>query len=61
MNELLELMKKYTLFEKVVIITGASSGIGEHLALRFAEQGAWLALAARNKERLKEVTTKCQQ
>lgn len=29
-----------TLKDKVVIITGSSSGIGQHLALRFAQEGA---------------------
>jgi short-subunit dehydrogenase len=54
-------MKKQTFLENVIIITGASSGIGRHLALRFAEQGAWLALASRNAEKLEEVSKQCQQ
>jgi short-subunit dehydrogenase len=54
-------MNKQTFFENVIIITGASSGIGQHLALHFAEQGAWLALAARNIENLKEVSRQCHQ
>jgi short-subunit dehydrogenase len=54
-------MNKQAFFENVIIITGASSGIGQHLALRLAEQGAWLVLAARNVEHLEEVSKKCQQ
>lgn len=40
--------------DKVVVITGASSGIGRALALEFAGSGAKLAIAARNETRLKE-------
>jgi short-subunit dehydrogenase len=54
-------MNKQPFLENVIIITGASSGIGEHLALRFAEQGAWLSLAARNVEHLEEVSKQCNQ
>jgi NADP-dependent 3-hydroxy acid dehydrogenase YdfG len=54
-------MNKQTILGNVIIITGASSGIGQHLALRFAEQGAWLALAARNVEHLEEVSKQCHQ
>ena len=50
-----------TFSEKSVIVTGASSGIGKALALRLAEEGAWLALAARNAQRLDSVAGECQQ
>ncbi|KAI3435267.1 uncharacterized protein J3R85_006182 [Psidium guajava] len=40
---------------KVVLITGASSGIGEHLAYSYAKRGACLALVARRENRLRDV------
>jgi short-subunit dehydrogenase len=42
---------------KLVIVTGASSGIGKACAIRFAQKGANIVLAARSAERLKEVAT----
>jgi short-subunit dehydrogenase len=41
---------------KVVWITGASSGIGKELAIQLAEVGAHLILSARNKEALQELS-----
>ena len=43
----------YALRDKIIFITGASSGIGESCARAFAQQGARLILAARRIERLK--------
>lgn len=40
---------------KVVIVTGASSGIGLETALAFARDGARVVLAARNETKLREV------
>ncbi|RUT73418.1 SDR family oxidoreductase [Ancylomarina longa] len=44
---------------KVVWITGASSGIGEALAYAFANEGAFLILSARNNDKLQQVKAKC--
>lgn len=41
--------------DKTVLITGASSGIGKAFALKVAEDGGTLILAARNLEKLNEV------
>ncbi len=41
--------------DKVIWITGASSGIGEALALQLAQQGARLILSARREKELKRV------
>ena len=45
------------LSEQVVVITGASSGIGRETALHFARHGARLALVARNREALDEAAS----
>jgi short-subunit dehydrogenase len=47
--------------DNAIILTGASSGIGRALALQLAEQGALLALAARDADRLNEVAAECRQ
>jgi hypothetical protein len=43
---------------KVVVITGASSGIGEAAAEKFAKKGANIVLIARRKDKLEEVEKK---
>jgi meso-butanediol dehydrogenase/(S,S)-butanediol dehydrogenase/diacetyl reductase len=48
-------MNRFT--EKVVIVTGASSGIGAATAKRFAAEGALVVLAARSKEKLEKIAS----
>lgn len=43
----------------VVLITGASSGLGRQLAIKYAAKGAQLMLTARNEAALKEVVEEC--
>jgi len=45
----------------VVLVTGASSGIGRQVALDFAARGATLALVARRAARLEEVAAACRE
>ena len=45
---------------KIIWITGASSGIGEALALEFAVPGNELILSSRNTDALNNVATKCE-
>lgn len=46
---------------KVIIVTGGSSGIGEACALEFAKRGAKVVIAARNTDKLKGVAAKIEQ
>lgn len=52
-------MNAQTFKDNVVIITGASSGIGRAVALQLADQGAWLSLAARDADRLEATANDC--
>lgn len=45
---------------KVVLITGASSGIGAATAIHFAKAGAYLSLTGRNQDNLLKVATECE-
>lgn len=44
---------------KVIVVTGASSGIGRETALRYADMGARLALGARSEDALARVADEC--
>ena len=44
-----------------IFITGASSGIGEALAIEYAKRGAILGLCARRTEKLNDVANKCKE
>lgn len=45
--------------DKVVLVTGGSSGIGAAIAIKFAEEGAKVAIVGRNQEKLNDVAKKC--
>lgn len=46
---------------KVVLITGASAGIGAETAVQFARLGASLSLTGRNEQNLEAVAKRCDQ
>lgn len=46
------------LADKVTVITGASSGIGAAIAVRFAQEGSRVVLAARRREKLEAVAAR---
>lgn len=52
-------MKSDVFRDQVVIVTGASAGIGKSLALKLASQGAKITIAARRAERLEDVAVEC--
>ncbi len=52
-------MAKNAAFPRNILITGASSGLGEALALHYAAPDVFLALSGRNEERLLNVAAAC--
>jgi short-subunit dehydrogenase len=52
-------MEKQDLRSKVIVITGASSGLGRGAALELAKQGGHLILAARRGDLLEELAQEC--
>ncbi|MBA2606677.1 MAG: SDR family NAD(P)-dependent oxidoreductase [Acidobacteria bacterium] len=46
---------------KIIFLTGASSGIGEALALELSKRGAILGLLARREELLRKIAGECEQ
>jgi len=54
-------MARFEFQNKVIIITGASRGIGRELAHQLAREGACLVLAARDVQSLEIVKTECEE
>jgi NAD(P)-dependent dehydrogenase (short-subunit alcohol dehydrogenase family) len=52
------IMNSFSLDGKVVLITGASSGIGRACAIRISEAGGAVIITGRNRERLNETRSK---
>ena len=50
-----------TFKNNITLITGASTGIGEELAYRLADQGAYLVLTARREAELERVATRARE
>ncbi|RWS21790.1 short-chain dehydrogenease/reductase-like protein [Leptotrombidium deliense] len=52
---------KYDFKNKVVLVTGSSSGIGEECVCQFSLFGAKVVITGRNESRIKSVAEKCEQ
>ena len=51
----------FSLENKVILVTGASSGIGRQCAIDCSKMGARVVLVARNEERLKQTLEQCEE
>lgn len=51
----------FSLQDKVIIVTGASSGIGAQCAIDCSKMGAKVVLVARNEERLRQTLSQCEE
>lgn len=51
----------FTLTGKTILVSGASSGIGKAIAIECSKMGANVILTARNKERLEETLSQCEE
>ena len=51
---------KYDFSDKTAVVTGAASGIGEGIALAFAESGASVAILDINMEKGQETAAACE-
>ncbi|HCS58173.1 MAG TPA: KR domain-containing protein [Gordonia polyisoprenivorans] len=54
----MSVLDMFSLTDKVVVVTGASSGLGVSFAIAFAEAGADVVLAARRTDRLADTAAK---
>lgn len=54
-DRLSDIGKRFSLKDKVAVVTGAGSGIGKHVAIVLAEAGAKVACVARRAERVEAV------
>lgn len=57
---LFKLKMEINFTNKVVLVTGASAGIGEATAKLFSKLGASLSLVGRNEENLQRVAEQCE-
>lgn len=56
---MLNLKKTKYVPESVIVITGASSGMGKELTYRYAQRGARIVIGSRSIDILKEIAEDC--